>query len=116
MAPARDFIVVVFTNCRSADNSTALALDDVAGLLVSRYSGATASDPWLPSSKGTSAVKLLPVSVAFVRPTNTPSTAGPTVPLTTTLVPLVSVPLTGVSIVSVNGIDCAETNHWRTEG
>jgi len=47
MAPARDFIVVVFTNCRSADNSTALALDDVAGLLVSRYSDATASGPWL---------------------------------------------------------------------
>src|SRR6266487_2545076 len=47
IAPARDFIVVVFTNCGSADNSTALALDDVAGLLVSRYSGATASGPWL---------------------------------------------------------------------
>jgi hypothetical protein len=47
MAPARDFIVVVFTNCRSEDSSTALALDDVAGLLVSRYSGAAASGPWI---------------------------------------------------------------------
>lgn len=45
MAPARDFIAVVFTNCRSADNRTALALDDVAGLLVSRYAGAAASGP-----------------------------------------------------------------------
>jgi len=47
MAPARDFIVVVFANCRSADATTALALDDVAGLLVSRYSGATPTGPWL---------------------------------------------------------------------
>ncbi len=45
MAPARDFIVVVFTNCRSADSSTSLALDDVSSLLVGRYSGAAASGP-----------------------------------------------------------------------
>jgi len=47
MAPGRDFIVVVFTNCRSADSSTALALDDVASLLVGRYSAATPSGPLL---------------------------------------------------------------------
>ena len=47
MAPAKDFIVVVFTNCRSLDDSTALALDDAAGLLVSRYADAPASGPRL---------------------------------------------------------------------
>ena len=47
MAPARDFMVVVITNCRSADSSTVLALDDVAALFVTRYSGGTASGPRL---------------------------------------------------------------------
>lgn len=47
MAPARDFIVIVFANCRSADNSTSLALDDAASLLVSRFSSAVAIGPFL---------------------------------------------------------------------
>lgn len=45
MAPARDFFLVAFANCYSADNTTSLALDDVARLLVGRYSGAAASGP-----------------------------------------------------------------------
>lgn len=49
MAPARDLIVAVFTNCRSDDNSTALALDEAAGLLVGRYAAAAADGPWLES-------------------------------------------------------------------
>jgi CubicO group peptidase (beta-lactamase class C family) len=52
MAPAKDLIIVVFTNCRSADNSTSLALDDVAGLLVTRYSGSVASGPLIELPSG----------------------------------------------------------------
>ncbi len=47
VSPGRDFIVVVFTNCRSDDSSTFYALDDAAGLLVSRYSGAAPLGPLL---------------------------------------------------------------------
>ncbi len=39
MAPGRDFIVLVFTNCTSGDDRTSDALDDVANLLIERYSG-----------------------------------------------------------------------------
>lgn len=46
-APARDFFVLVFTNCHSDDNATGLGLDAVAGLLVQRYSNATPAGPWL---------------------------------------------------------------------
>jgi CubicO group peptidase (beta-lactamase class C family) len=44
MSPGRDFIVVVFANCRSQDNSTFNAMDGAAGLLVSRYSNATTAN------------------------------------------------------------------------
>ncbi len=47
MAPARDFIIVVFTNCRSADKSSAQARDDVASLLVRRYKDAVVAGPLL---------------------------------------------------------------------
>ena len=47
MAPAKQFIVVVFTNCRSADKSTMLALDDAAGYLVSHFADAPADGPAL---------------------------------------------------------------------
>ncbi len=47
MAPARDFIVVVFTNCRSSDKSTENALEDVSSLLVGRYKDAVAAGPLL---------------------------------------------------------------------
>jgi len=45
MAPARDFIVVVFTNCRSTDSRSNQALDDAAGFLINNYSSAAASGP-----------------------------------------------------------------------
>jgi CubicO group peptidase (beta-lactamase class C family) len=37
MAPEKDFFAIIFTNGRTSDNTTALALDDVASLLVGRY-------------------------------------------------------------------------------
>lgn len=37
LAPANDLIVMVFTNCRSADNSTSQAMDAAASLLVKRF-------------------------------------------------------------------------------
>lgn len=40
MAPAKDFIVVVFTNCRSAGPEVPKALDAVASRLVARYADA----------------------------------------------------------------------------
>ena len=46
MAPATDFLVVVFANSSSdADSRTTDALDEVASLLVSRYSGTTVNGP-----------------------------------------------------------------------
>ncbi len=42
MAPARDFVIVIFTNCRSADGAVGNALDEVARLLVGRFSRAQA--------------------------------------------------------------------------
>jgi CubicO group peptidase (beta-lactamase class C family) len=45
VAPARDFIVVVFTNCQSDDDSTSLGLDNVASLLVGRYSDSVPKGP-----------------------------------------------------------------------
>ena len=47
MAPALDFIVVSFANCSSANTNTGLALNDVATLLVLRYSAATVTGPLL---------------------------------------------------------------------
>ncbi len=41
IAPARNFITIAFTNCRSDDSSTFYALDNAAGLLVGRYSNVT---------------------------------------------------------------------------
>ncbi|CAF0916747.1 unnamed protein product [Rotaria sordida] len=37
MTPSRDLIVAVYTNCRSDDKSTGLALDNAAGMLIGRY-------------------------------------------------------------------------------
>jgi hypothetical protein len=37
MTPGRDLITAVYTNCLSADQSTGLALDSAAGMLISRY-------------------------------------------------------------------------------
>ena len=37
ITPSRDLIVATYTNCLSADTSTGLALDNAAGLLISRY-------------------------------------------------------------------------------
>ena len=47
MAPALDFIVVAFANCSAANSATSLALNDVATLLVGRYSASVASGPLL---------------------------------------------------------------------
>jgi CubicO group peptidase (beta-lactamase class C family) len=47
MAPSRDFIVVAYANCHSADNTAVLALSDAANYLILTYSGAPASGPWL---------------------------------------------------------------------
>jgi len=47
MSPSRDFIVVVYCNCHSADSTVALAMADAASLLINNYAGATASGPWL---------------------------------------------------------------------
>jgi CubicO group peptidase (beta-lactamase class C family) len=47
VAPGRDFIVVIFTNCRTSDSSSFTALDQVAAFLVTTYSGAAASGPTL---------------------------------------------------------------------
>ena len=47
MSPGRDFIVVVYANCHSADSSAILAMSDAASLLIGRYAGAAASGPWL---------------------------------------------------------------------
>jgi CubicO group peptidase (beta-lactamase class C family) len=37
ITPSRDLIVAVYTNCLSVDNSTGLALDNTAGMLIGRY-------------------------------------------------------------------------------
>lgn len=37
MTPGRDVIVAVYTNCRSDDKSTGLALDNAAGMLIAKY-------------------------------------------------------------------------------
>jgi CubicO group peptidase (beta-lactamase class C family) len=37
MTPGRDVVVAVYTNCRSDDTSTGLALDNAAGMLIGRY-------------------------------------------------------------------------------
>ncbi|CAF4848501.1 unnamed protein product, partial [Rotaria magnacalcarata] len=34
MTPGRDLIVAAYTNCRSDDKSTGLALDNAAGMLI----------------------------------------------------------------------------------
>jgi len=47
MSPGRDFIVIAYVNCHSADNSAILAMSDAASFLISTYSGATASGPLL---------------------------------------------------------------------
>ena len=51
MAPALDFIVVAFANCSAANSATSLALNDVATLLVGRYSASAASGPLLETPK-----------------------------------------------------------------
>ena len=45
MAPALDFIVISYANCSSTNANTGLALNDVATLLVTRYSSTAASGP-----------------------------------------------------------------------
>jgi len=47
MSPSRDFIVIVYVNCHTADNTAILALSDAASLLINAYAGAAASGPWL---------------------------------------------------------------------
>jgi hypothetical protein len=47
MAPARDFIIVVYANCADGDGHADGAMGDVYNLLVSRYSDAPPSGPWL---------------------------------------------------------------------
>ena len=47
MSPSRDFIVVVYCNCHSADTTVLLAMSDAASLLINAYAGVTASGPWL---------------------------------------------------------------------
>ncbi|CAF4625926.1 unnamed protein product, partial [Rotaria magnacalcarata] len=37
MTPGRDLIVAAYTNCRSDDKSTGLALDNAAGMLIGKY-------------------------------------------------------------------------------
>jgi CubicO group peptidase (beta-lactamase class C family) len=37
MTPSRDVITAAYTNCRSDDQSTGLALDNAAGMLIGRY-------------------------------------------------------------------------------
>ncbi|CAF1082114.1 unnamed protein product [Rotaria sp. Silwood1] len=37
MTPSRDLITAAYTNCRSDDKSTGLALDKAAGMLIARY-------------------------------------------------------------------------------
>jgi len=49
VAPALDFIVVVYTNCSAANTNTGLALNDAATLLVLRYYSANAAGPLLES-------------------------------------------------------------------
>ena len=77
---------------------------------------ATAVMMFLPSSSGTSAEKFVPESGTLVRPTVTPLTAGPTLPLIHTCVPLVSKVPEGIRMNTDNGIDWTETNHWRGAG
>ncbi len=64
IAPGRDFIIVVFTNCRSDDSSTFNAMDSVAGLFVSRYSGVTTANG--PLLEQPAALPLLPTGNGFV--------------------------------------------------
>ena len=53
IAPARNFITIAFTNCRSDDSSTFNALDNAAGLMVGRYSNlTTANGPLLENPVG----------------------------------------------------------------
>ena len=47
MSPGRDFIVAVYANCHSVDNTAILALSDAASFLIGVYAGAAASGPWL---------------------------------------------------------------------
>ena len=47
MSASRDFIVVCYVNCHSADNTALLALSDAAALLINTYASAAASGPWL---------------------------------------------------------------------
>ena len=47
MSASRDFIVVVYCNCHSADSTVALAMGDAAALLINSYAGVAASGPWL---------------------------------------------------------------------
>jgi len=47
VAPALDFIVVIYANCSSTNTNTGLALNDAATVLVLRYSAAIASGPLL---------------------------------------------------------------------
>jgi len=49
LSPGRDLVIVVYSNCRSADNSVASALDTIAGQLVSAYSSGTAEGPFIES-------------------------------------------------------------------
>lgn len=48
-SPGRDFVIVVFTNCRSNDTRTDYGLDAVASQMVTRYVSATPDGPYLES-------------------------------------------------------------------
>ena len=47
MSPSRDFIVIAYVNCHSADSTALLALSDAANYLINKYNGVAASGPWL---------------------------------------------------------------------
>jgi len=47
VAPALNFIVVIYANCSSTNPNTGLALNDAATVLVLRYSAVTAAGPLL---------------------------------------------------------------------
>jgi CubicO group peptidase (beta-lactamase class C family) len=43
MTPSRDLVTAAYTNCRSDDTSTGLALDNAAGMLIARYANNNAT-------------------------------------------------------------------------
>jgi len=62
VAPALDFIVVIYANCSSTNTNTGNALNDAATVLVLRYSASPASGPLLETP---SALSLRSVGTSF---------------------------------------------------